>query len=729
MARVPKTGHMIVIDVGRSTSRSCGDQSFFEIAKECGIRLMGRNICSFPQDEVGLVLMGTDETSNQQNTEHGSGYEHISEACELKLPSWNTARVLENKVLRSNCETNWFDALIVAADFLRAGTANRSFKHLHIFLISTLEMSAEASESEIRSLLDSLEVMLCRVHIISDQIVHSKPITSSTIFTASSSGAFVDQGVKSEDRIKNENLLNDILQTEGIFTLTNIDVAHRCLGFYVPKPVRPTPWNSTLTIGTKLKFAISAYLLISEQKGLGPFKVTSAGGSAANSVVTMRTQHFQNEKPIDLEMEDVIVGYMYGSTVVPYDNAIDMDYKSGEAGLTCLGFTASSNILDEYLSGKGTYLVMAKKGCSGSEEKLTALVKAMMALNVVMVAAKIYRKDTKPRLQTLLPTMHEKRYPCLVMLELLFQDEINLVRFPSFLTSKHQPSPEQYAAIDKLIDSMNLMDAVENENDGAAHEAFGLKETHNPNHQFLYRSVVHRAMHPNASLPVLGSDVSELVSVPKKLIHRAQTAIDEIKLVFPLEEQKRTTRAEWLQRVAAMHQGAGDGASSSAAPATSIDAIDDESERRVVLAVGTMTPAEDFDLLLRRGEKFVTVANQMQTVIFELLFTAMHTPLEKIIMALMMYRGEAQKLGPFRYNEWIRELKRVLLERRKHEFWEQVIVQEKLGLIDISESDMSTVSVDDAIEFYRIPAATKGSAETVVKDDVDLDSLFEELNG
>ncbi|XP_050089115.1 X-ray repair cross-complementing protein 5-like [Anopheles aquasalis] len=728
MARVPKTGYMMVIDVGRSTARSCGDQSFFEKAKECGIRIMGRNICSFPQDEIGLVLMGTDETSNQLNTDHGSGYEHICEASEVKLPNWHTSRILENKVLRSNSEANWFDALIVAADFLRAGTENRSFKQLHIFLISALEMSADVSQSEIRSLLESLEVMVCRVHIISDQIEHSKPITSSTIFTPRSSGAFVDEGVKSEDRIKNEKLLDEILQTEG-FTLTSIDAAHRCLGFYVPKPVRPTPWNSTLTIGTKLKFAISAYLLISEQKGLGPFKVTSAGGSAANSVVTMRTQHFQNEKPIDLDMEDVIVGYMYGSSVVPYDNAIDMDYKSGEAGLNCLGFTASSNILDEYLSGKGTYLVMAKKGCAGSEEKLTALVKAMMALNVVMLASKIYRKDTKPRLQTLLPIMHEQRYPCLVMLELVFQDEINLVRFPSILTSKHQPSPEQYAAVDKLIDSMNLTDAVEDEH-GRSHEAFGLKETHNPNHQFLYRSVVHRATHPNAtSLPVLGSDVSELVSVPRKLIQRAQAAIDEIKQVFPLEEQKRITRTEWLQRMAAMHQGSGDAAPSGTAPSSSIATIDDESERRVVLTVGTMTPAEDFDLLLRRGEKFVTVATQMQTVIFELLFTAMHTPVEKIIMALMMYRGEAQKLGPFRYNEWLTEFKQVLLQRRKHEFWEEVIVREKLGLIDVSESDMSTVSVDDAIEFYRIPAVPTSGAETIVKDDVDLDSLFEELNG
>ncbi|ETN65831.1 ku P80 DNA helicase [Anopheles darlingi] len=728
MARVAKTGCMIVIDVGRSTSQSCGNQSFFETAKECAMRIMQKTICSFPQDEVGLVLMGTDETSNQVNTEHGSGYEHICEASELKLPNWHTSRVLENKVLRSNSEANWYDALIVAVDFLRAGTANRSFKHLHIFLISPLAMPAEVSQSEIRYLLDNLEVMLCQVHIISDQIEHSNPITTSTIFTPSSSGTFVDEEVKSEDRIKNENLLNEIMQKEG-FTLTNISMAHRCLGFYVPKPVRPTPWNSTLTIGTKLKFAISAYLLISEQKGLGPFKVTSAGGSTANSVVKMRTQHFQNEKPIDLEMEDVIVGYMYGSTVVPYDNTIDMDYKSGEAGLTCLGFTASSNILDEYLSGKGTYLVMAKKGCAGSEEKLTALVKAMMALNVVMMAAKIYRKDTKPRLQTLFPIMHEQRYPCLVMLELVFQDEINLVRFPSFLTSKHQPSPEQYAAIDKLIDSMNLMDAVEDEH-GVSHEAFGFNETHNPNHQFLYRSVVHRAMHPNAaSLPVVDSDISELVSVPKKLVHRAEAAMDEIKQVFPLEEQKRITRAEWLHRMAAMHQGGGDAATSSAASAPGLDAIDEESERRVVLAVGSTTPAEDFDLLLRRGEKFVTVANQMQTVIFELLFTSMHTPVEKVIMALMMYRGEAQKLGPFRYNEWMTEFKQVLLGRSKHEFWEQVIVREKLGLIDVSESDMSTVSVDDAIEFYRIPVTTQSTTETIVKDDVDLDTLFEELNG
>ncbi|XP_058056338.1 X-ray repair cross-complementing protein 5 [Anopheles bellator] len=708
---------MIVIDVGKSTSIRCGPdgESFFECSKRLALQIVQRMIFSKPQNEVGLLLMGTDETNNQLNTDSGNNYEHICEALYMKSPNWQALRILENKVMRSDSESNWFDALVVAENFLRTSTSAKKISRFDIFLISPLYERSEVNDAELRSFVNNLESMMYHVHIISNQIVHPASLTRTTIFDTS--GSFEDTS-KSDARYHNESILKDIVSGSN-HTLTDLASALKCLNHYDAKTVRPAAWNSTLTIGTKLSISVSAYVSIREQKPLGPFKVDSADGSATS--VQTRTEHFHNDKRIELEMEDLIDGYMYGATVVPYDSAVEINYKSGEARLTCLGFTPSVNILEEYLCGKGTHLVIAKQGCVGSEEKLSALIKAMIALKVVMIAVKVYRRDTKPRINVLLPT-HKKQYPCLTMLELIFQDELNMIGFAPLMTARQKPSAEQYEAIDQLINSMNLMDSLDTDR-GQTREAFVLKDTFNPTYQHLYRTVAHRAMHPNATLPSMDNELRELLTVPEKLQQRSIPALQQIKNLFPLEEQTLRSRTEWLQRVAKINLP--NDASISSGTGGQVPTADD---RRIVMAVGTVTPAEDFDLLLRRGEKFVTVANQMQRVILELC-TAMPTPFCKIIMALMMYRGEAQKLGPFRYNEWMVEFKKVLLDRHKADLWQQLIVQEKLGLIDATESEMSTVGVADAIEFYNVPLKGKLAGDEKPEDEVDLENLLAELHG
>lgn len=64
--------------------------------------------------------MGTDGTNNQLNVEYG-GYHHISEAFELNPSNWQMLRVLEKQVNASKVNGDWFDALVVAMNFLKVG--------------------------------------------------------------------------------------------------------------------------------------------------------------------------------------------------------------------------------------------------------------------------------------------------------------------------------------------------------------------------------------------------------------------------------------------------------------------------------------------------------------------------------------------------------------------------------------------------------------------------------
>uniref|UniRef100_A0A182NAS9 Ku domain-containing protein n=1 Tax=Anopheles dirus TaxID=7168 RepID=A0A182NAS9_9DIPT len=731
MARASGKAHMIVLDVGRSSSIATGTdkETFFEKSKTCVSLLIQRMIFSAPNDQVGMVLFGTPETNNQLNVELG-GYENICEAFELKPANWQTLRILENQVSRSDAEVNWLDALIVATNFLRNGALGKKFTEHSIVLISPMFLRADVDEGQLETVTDAISAMCGVLHVITNHVQHSAASVG-PIFT--SSGAFdscIQPATRTASRCHNERLVMDVFKRLNEGTVSNINWAVRTLAFVDPKAVRPMPWNSTLTIGTKLKLSISAFVQISEQKGLGSFKVDNIDGSATR--VEMKTEHFLNDKKIDLLMQDVIVGYMYGSTPVPFDSTIDIEYRSGESRLACLGFTASSNILEEHLSGHGAHVVVAKKGCSASNKKLCALIKAMHELDVAMIATKVYRKDTKPRLNALLPT-YKNEVPCFVMMELIFKDELCSLKFPALLRTKHKPKDEQYEAVGKLIDSMSLMDAIE-DSSGECREAFGLHSTYNPTLQHVYRTVAHRALNPKQSLPLADSALRELMEVPKPLAERSKPAVEQVKNLFELKEIQSKTRTEWLQRVAKISAGTVTNSQSSISTIDSGIFQEDDGDngsgtRRKVVSVGTVTPSEDFALLLRRGEKFATVATQLQNAVFELLFTSMRPPGDKVVAALVVYRGEAIKLGPYRYNEWIAEFKETLLARRKEQFWERVIVGERLGLIGAHESDMSTVSEEQAASFYKVPAESKGAEENSGGDFIDPDFLLDELNG
>uniref|UniRef100_A0A182W904 Ku domain-containing protein n=1 Tax=Anopheles minimus TaxID=112268 RepID=A0A182W904_9DIPT len=724
MARALGKAHMIVLDVGHSTALATGidKQSFFQKSKACASLIIQRMIFSAPNDHVGVVLFGTNETNNEQNVELG-GYEHITEAFELKQANWPALRILQDQVEQTNVDGCWFEALIVAVNFLRNGSQGKKFTEYSIILISPFLKRSDISQDQLENVTDGIRGMQVVLHVITNYVLH--PTSSlQSIFTTS--GTFDEQASKSDARSLNERSLKEALKsTNG--TLSNINLAERVLTFFDPKVVRPTPWNSVLSIGTKVKLSISAYVMISEQKGLGSFKVDSADDeNGTTNTVGMKTQYFLNDKQIDISMQDIIMGYMYGSTAVPYDNTIDIEYRSGDSRLACLGFTAASNVLEEHLSTKGSHLVVAKKGCTASNYKLAALVKAMHELNVIMITTKVYRKDNKPRLNALVPT-YRSEIPCLVMIELIFKDELCCLKFPPLLKSRPAPTEEQYSAIDKLIDSMNLMDAIDDTN-GEAREAFTLHSTFNPTIQHVYRAAAHRALHPKEPLPAVDSTLQELFEKPEKIANRSKPAVEDVKKLFELKEVKQNTRTEWLQRMAKV-KVADDATSSISTMDSGILMDDDDADRRTVVSVGTLTPAQDFALLLRRGEKFATVATQLQNVLFELLFTSMRPPGEKVVTALMVYRSEAQTLGPYRYNEWVAEFKNTLLNHRKQEFWENVVVGKRLGLIDSQESDMSTISVEQAANFYETPTQPKVTVDSSSGDNIDLDSLFHELNG
>lgn len=157
---------------------------------------------------------------------------------------------------------------------------------------------------------------------------------------------------------------------------------------------------------------------------------------------------------------------------------------------------------------------------------------------------------------------------------------------------------------------------------------------------------------------------------------------------------------------------------------TNADLLDDLGGNDVQ-EVGTVTPDEDFAVLIKRGERFTKVAEQIQNVIYNLIFRTTNLQFEKVSRAIMVYREEAKQLGPYKYNEWIVSLKDSLINRNRIDFWEDVVVKENYGMIVAVESNLSSVTDEQAAEFYKITVKSTVNEPMHVDDDEDdLDNLL-----
>lgn len=291
---------------------------------------------------------------------------------------------------------------------------------------------------------------------------------------------------------------------------------------------------------------------------------------------------------------------------------------------------------------------------------------------------------------------------------------------PSLRSKKTEPTAEEIGAVDSLIKSMDLMDVSADHPDV---EAFAINKILNPATQHMYRVITHRALYPNQPIPIVDSDLNEHLQVPPKLAASAAPVLATLKTIFPLERVVKPSKEQFFDRVKKITSSVNveDHPDQSASGLTTDAQATDESR---LVEVGTMTPAEDFGELLRRGEKFSVLCAQMQTVIADLVLKSVRVQTQKVAMAIMVYREEARLIGAWRYNEWITEFKRLLLARHKLSVWQDIVVKERLGLITADDSESSTVSQQEAQEFYGLPGVREKLADGNEEEDDDIDDLI-----
>lgn len=519
---------------------------------------------------------------------------------------------------------------------------------------------------------------------------------------------FSQAPTKSHIQTASEKLLADLM-TKVYGNLSHIDYAELQL-LHFQKQYKAMPWNCPLTIGSELKIRASVFVNITEEKLLKSFKTTCNEKETFTKFVT---EYKQNNNSVDYDPDNVIESYMYGSTVVAMLDEI-VEVKANKSFM-CIGFTPAEYIRYEYMCGDGNHVVLPQENYEKCGALFATLVKAMYDNNQYMVVRRVYNLGGKPTLNVLIPNYHNK-YPYFTMNQLTFaEDSLGLV-FPKLKRKKTQASDEQLAAMESLIISMDLMNALDHES--GLTEAFALEKTLNPVNQYLCRSVAFRALNPAEPLPPISDELMDMIEVPKKIKEQSKGIMEEMKKLFPLEVVEKKTGKKLFGKPT-------DTGTTSQVGNTQDISVSDVDDGNKIVAVGSVTPAEDFGILIDKGIKFSILSSQIQSVIYDLIFRTTTLSMQKVIEAILMYREQAKMYGPLAFNKWIRELKDSLLTKNRMDLFESIMVKEGLGLLSREENAISDVDQMEQIGFFDVVVKKTNLNTSMNQDDEDnLDALL-----
>lgn len=351
---------------------------------------------------------------------------------------------------------------------------------------------------------------------------------------------------------------------------------------------------------------------------------------------------------------------------------------------------------DEYFAGTGIWLVVPQSD-RVAEKQMAALVQALRNLQLAMIVRYTYSNSATPKVMCLYPNSIDTKHNSFFMYELFYKDNFVDISFPRLRSKRTELSDEQYEAVDKLIDSMDLMGEVTNADDGTVKKSKEyFKHLMNPTVQHTYRALANRRLNPDEPVIKMDDDLMGSLETPK--IVAAKPHIKTIKALFPLEPVKVPSKEKFLAKM----RKSDESGYTSIADNSSIDETIKNIPNDIRIQIGTIDPLKDFAECIASGAALHRVAKKMEDVITQLIInlTELSEPYKlKIHKSLLAYRATAVEQAPYLYNDWMSVLQRTMNDRGKAYLWSTLVADKGYGLITSAESAQSTVSEADAQRF------------------------------
>ncbi|XP_037960557.1 X-ray repair cross-complementing protein 5 [Teleopsis dalmanni] len=688
---------VLVLDV-----RENSDMIFKQNAVKCAAEFLKDKMCAAKTDLVSFVLVGTSRTFNDANNSvDNDGYQNIVQYPEVQVSTWQLLMNLFKYVNEEVCdEGNWLDALVVAAELIK-----NQGKLSNSRIILFYDFNGQSNEYD---KFDIISKYILTNEIGLTVISHNIKYIDNEI-SGAPQAVFTDDQKKNKHQLQNEEYALRLVShcnaklcnfTEALSTILKTETK------------RPWSWNCNLSIGSKISIAVQGVIAVKEENKITLKKCYSDSVDAVSRAPT----YFLKDTKITPLDEDLIDGYMLAGSFIPFDEPITEEKETYTPGLKFLSFTKQSAIPSEYFCTESLYWIVHKKNAHSSAKMLDALVKALLKTDMALLCWKIYSvKFNNPKLVVLLPNKLEDNKPAsLSMVELAFHTQYNYWEFPPLCSKKTECTKEQIEAIDKLIDSMDL--TFDEDNSDIPRETFqkDLLPFDTLPHIFekTMMDILERKVLSNAGDEIFQEILNDknfvdvYWKVPDANEVKAKKAAKLVKELFPLETATIPDKKS--------NQSEAKDINTNKEPVTVLD-FDQ---------VGIKTPAADFMKLLKhnvltldhqtlRDTKYNFYVEQIQKIIWDLVFSSPNIMMDKVIEALKTYRTSSKDfLATDNYNNWIRSVRDNVKKMGLFEFWEDVIVKYELGLCIYGEP-----SLEEQLKIQKFYAIKdEGNACEIVED-------------
>ncbi|ETV96595.1 hypothetical protein H310_10297 [Aphanomyces invadans] len=601
-----KEAIMIVLDASVAMRSPLGEitrkvdvGSRFDAAKKAIQGIVNQLLLFRKNDEVGIVMYGTEGTDNQLNSDDGNNYKNVTVLSSIAPVTFDLAKQLQAMEAASvETPADVLDGIIVALDLVIRRTDNKKYdKRLVVITDAATPINNPSDMEVVCTMMQNLEVHLQIIGI--DFGLDTKHEQPDGVKDEAVAASFI----KSE----NEKMLHSIA-TEVQGEVQSVSKRMDFLAQSKLKPVlQTTKMRGNLEFGENLFIPVYVFGKVLEatipslQKESQVAKKSSTfAEDDVPGKVRMERSYFATAQPDDeVPPERRIKAYKYGSEMIPCSTADQAALKLlTTRGLKVLGFVDKSQ-WKHGLGMTGTDAVFGDFTKPKAQEALHALSTAMHNEGKFALARFVRAANAAPKIVVLFPNVEEPRLHCLWMQQLPFEEDLRPYEFPSLVTSpKIQPTAEQFAAADALVDQLSRP--------ASTLHAF------NPALQRLYDTIAQRAMDPNAPLAPLPPFVERYLREDRSLFEPALPAIQAFDRAFQLKEaataKDNKKKSFWsdIKGDAKVAAAAKRGTDISAIPAESNDGGgDDDGDLDLdellgedVTEVGSMNPISDFEALL-----------------------------------------------------------------------------------------------------------------------------------
>ncbi|XP_025951237.2 X-ray repair cross-complementing protein 5 isoform X1 [Dromaius novaehollandiae] len=719
---------VLCLDVSFTMSNAApGEESPLEQAKKVMTKFLQRQVFAESKDEVAVVLFGTDGTRN--DLARGDQYQNITVHRSLMLPDFDLLEDIQNVIQPGSAQADFLDAIIVCMDLLQKETTGKKYTKTHIELFT--DLSSPVSE-------DQLEIIIANLKKTGSLLQFFLPFP----VDADDGGGDTSAGVHShvhrnpiarkrttQQQKEGIHVVKKLMHTldegGGLEEIYTFRESLERLSMFKKMERRPVAWPCQLTIGSNLSIRIVAYKSLTEEKVKKTWTTVDAKTLRRDDVQKETVYCLNDDDETEIQKDDTIQGFRYGSDVVPFSKVDEeqMKYKTEAKCFSVLGFSRSCQVRRQYYMGNQVLKVFAAKDDENAAVAFSALIHALAELKVVAIVRYAYDRRCNPQIGVAFPYIKDA-YECLIYVQLPYMEDLRQYMFSSLKNNKkYIPTEDQLSAVDSLIDSMNL---VYEDDDGESFEdLFKPSKIPNPHFQRLYQCLQHKAFYPNGPLPPFEPHLLEMLEMPCVVKERCQAPLEKIKALFPLKDVGKKKDDKTAQDIFKDND--------EDRPNPKKPKVEDEEGGFSILSiaegnvtsVGSVNPAKDFQILVRqKNADFKEVSQQLINQIDRFLENKGSQYYMKGINCIKVFREEAIKLSKVQcFNDFLQALKSKVEDKALADFWE-IVMQDRISLITKDEAEGSLVTSEEAEKFLA-PKEKQNETPPATDEGGDVDDLLD----